>query len=207
MLFFSLFMPSSTIGRARCGGHASAEWRGDCRRRAALAAAGASYSAARRAGRVSRHRGAPEDFVAFAASRAQGRDLRASRTEMELALGRADDRHRPRADAPIVNGYLGINLPWFSYAANVLHRFPDPESLWLLRKWKVDTVVSWEVMSTAKDLIRCRKSASSRTWRIFEVPAGRRSVAPVRRDADARRMERIDTPGRGAIGEPRSRLA
>lgn len=43
---------------------------------------------------------------------------------------------------PIVNGSLGIAPPWFTYASNVLHRFPDPESLWLLRKWKVDTVVS-----------------------------------------------------------------
>jgi hypothetical protein len=43
---------------------------------------------------------------------------------------------------PIVNGYLGILPPWFTYASSVLHRFPDPESVWLLRKWKVDTVVS-----------------------------------------------------------------
>jgi hypothetical protein len=43
---------------------------------------------------------------------------------------------------PIVNGYLGIILPWFAYATDVLHRYPDPEALWLLQKWKVDTVVS-----------------------------------------------------------------
>jgi len=43
---------------------------------------------------------------------------------------------------PIVNGYLGIILPWFAYATDVLHRYPDPEALWLLRKWKVETVVS-----------------------------------------------------------------
>ena len=42
---------------------------------------------------------------------------------------------------PIVNGYLGICPPWFIYAGSVLHRFPDPEALWLLRKWKVETVV------------------------------------------------------------------
>jgi hypothetical protein len=43
---------------------------------------------------------------------------------------------------PIVNGYLGIIPPWFSYATEVLHRYPDPEALWLLRKWKVETVLS-----------------------------------------------------------------
>ena len=43
---------------------------------------------------------------------------------------------------PIVNGSLGIAPPWFYYAGNVLHKFPDPEALWLMQKWKVDTVVS-----------------------------------------------------------------
>ncbi len=43
---------------------------------------------------------------------------------------------------PIVNGSLGIAPPWFYYAGNVLHRFPDAEALWLMRKWNVDTVVS-----------------------------------------------------------------
>jgi len=43
---------------------------------------------------------------------------------------------------PIVNGYLGIAPPWFDYAGRVLHRFPDAQSVWLLRKWNVDTVVS-----------------------------------------------------------------
>ncbi len=43
---------------------------------------------------------------------------------------------------PVVNGYLGIQPPWFAFATRVLHRFPDPEALWLLRHWEVDTVVS-----------------------------------------------------------------
>jgi hypothetical protein len=43
---------------------------------------------------------------------------------------------------PIVNGCLGIIPPWFFYATNVLHRFPDPEAVWLLQTWNVDTVVS-----------------------------------------------------------------
>jgi len=42
---------------------------------------------------------------------------------------------------PVVNGCLGICPPWFIYAASVLQRFPDPEALWLLRRWKVQTVV------------------------------------------------------------------
>jgi len=42
---------------------------------------------------------------------------------------------------PIVNGCLGICPPWFIYATSVLHRFPDPEALWLLRRWNVQTVV------------------------------------------------------------------
>jgi hypothetical protein len=86
---------------------------------------------------------APEDFVAFAAkSTSRGAiyvhpymKWNSRSGVLMIAIARELGR-------PIVNGYLGINLPWFSYAANVLHRFPDPESLWLLRKWKVETVVS-----------------------------------------------------------------
>jgi hypothetical protein len=51
-----------------------------------------------------------------------------------LAMARALGR-------PVVNGSLGICPPWYVYATDVLHRFPDPEALWLLRKWKVATVV------------------------------------------------------------------
>ena len=46
-----------------------------------------------------------------------------------------------RLRRPVVNGSLGICLPWYTYATFVLRRFPDPEALWLLRKWKVQTVV------------------------------------------------------------------
>ncbi len=42
---------------------------------------------------------------------------------------------------PIVDGYLGIEPPWFQYATSVLRKFPDPEALWLLQTWHVDTVV------------------------------------------------------------------
>jgi hypothetical protein len=43
---------------------------------------------------------------------------------------------------PIVDGYTGIAPPWFQYATSVLRKFPDPEALWLLHTWHVDTVVS-----------------------------------------------------------------
>lgn len=43
---------------------------------------------------------------------------------------------------PLVNGCLGLVPPWFPYAQRVLQRFPDAESLWLLRYWRVDTVVN-----------------------------------------------------------------
>ncbi len=43
---------------------------------------------------------------------------------------------------PFVNGYLGIEPLWFQYAASVLARFPSAESIWLLRTWKVATVLS-----------------------------------------------------------------
>jgi hypothetical protein len=46
-----------------------------------------------------------------------------------------------RLGRPVVNGCLGICPPWFLYAGAVLHRFPDPEALWLLRTWGVETVV------------------------------------------------------------------
>jgi hypothetical protein len=43
---------------------------------------------------------------------------------------------------PTVNGYLGVAPAWFGDASRVLHRFPNAEAVWLLRKWKVPTVVS-----------------------------------------------------------------
>ena len=60
---------------------------------------------------------------------------------------------------PIVDGYLGICPPWYSYATKVLDRFPDAEAIWLLRHWRVGTVV---------DIIRAPGAESSeflrRVW-------------------------------------------
>jgi len=53
---------------------------------------------------------------------------------------------------PIVDGYLGIEPPWYEYAATVLRKFPDPESMWLLSAWKVDTVVTIDGDVTVRDL-------------------------------------------------------
>jgi hypothetical protein len=85
---------------------------------------------------------APRDFVELA-SKSQGSGAiyvhpvmkwNARSGVIMIAIARALGR-------PIVNGCLGICPPWFIYASSVLHRFPDPEALWLLRKWKVETVV------------------------------------------------------------------
>ena len=86
---------------------------------------------------------APPDFVKVAQhSQRQGAiyvhsDMTWNSTSGVLMIASARLLKRP-----IVNGHMGINPPWFAYAANVLHRFPDPEALWLLRKWNVDTVIS-----------------------------------------------------------------
>jgi hypothetical protein len=85
---------------------------------------------------------APRDFVALTL-RSPGRGgiyvhpmmkWNSSSGVLMIAIARAVGRR-------IVNGSLGICPPWFVYATSVLHRFPDPEALWLLRKWKVETVV------------------------------------------------------------------
>ena len=115
---------------------------------------------------------APEDFVAFAAKSTRRGAIYVhpymkwnSRSGvLMIAIARALGR-------PIVNGYLGINLPWFSYAANVLHRFPDPESLWLLRKWKVETVVSLGSHVNGEGLDQVQKVGQQPDMAIFEVPA------------------------------------
>jgi hypothetical protein len=85
---------------------------------------------------------APKDFIAVA-SKSRGKGAiyvhpvmkwNARSGVLMIAIARELGR-------PIVNGCLGICPPWFIYASSVLHRFPDPEALWLLRKWKVETVV------------------------------------------------------------------
>lgn len=54
-----------------------------------------------------------------------------------LMMATARDLRRPT-----VNGCLGLIPPWFPYATRVLHRFPDAEALWLLRHWRVETVIN-----------------------------------------------------------------
>lgn len=114
---------------------------------------------------------APKDFVAFAA-RSTGKGAIYVHPYMKwnsrsgvlmIAIARELGR-------PIVNGYLGINLPWFSYAANVLHRFPDAEALWLLRKWKVETVVSLGSDVTGEGLEQVEKVGQQPDMVVWEVP-------------------------------------
>jgi hypothetical protein len=95
---------------------------------------------------------------------------------------------------PIVNGYLGINLPWFSYAANVLHRFPDPEALWLLRKWKVDTVVSLGSDVKREGLEQVEKVGQQPDMVLWEVPpASDLSHPSIEMSSASGAQERIDT--------------
>lgn len=77
---------------------------------------------------------------------------------------------------PVVNGYLGILPPWFSYATSVLHRFPDNESLWLLRKWKVETVVSLAGDVAGADSTLVDKVFDNGNGAIYEVAASSEDV-------------------------------
>jgi hypothetical protein len=67
---------------------------------------------------------------------------------------------------PFVNGYLGIAPPWFGYAAEVLHRFPDPEATWLLRQWKIDTVLGapGTVLRQPPGFVKVHESSSGIVW-------------------------------------------
>jgi hypothetical protein len=98
---------------------------------------------------------------------------------------------------PIVNGYLGIIPPWFSYATEVLHRYPDPEALWLLRKWKVETVLKMGAEAQLEQLsspiqpgdVAIEELApSTDVSHPSETPA--ESSADVRDDASWTRLER-----------------
>lgn len=42
---------------------------------------------------------------------------------------------------PIVTGYTGVSPAWYQYARLVFMRFPSRGSLWLMKKWNVDTVL------------------------------------------------------------------
>jgi hypothetical protein len=93
---------------------------------------------------------------------------------------------------PIVNGYLGIILPWFVYASDVLGRYPDPEALWLLRKWKVETVVS---LLGGVPLENLTSPVPPSLIAITELPAAPDVLHPSERHpATAGSHERIDVP-------------
>jgi hypothetical protein len=85
---------------------------------------------------------------------------------------------------PIVNGYLGIAPPWFDYASRVLHRFPDPEAVWLLRRWKVETVVSLAA--------RGRAEQPDGLERVFENAAGQEIWEMTAAKGDARHPSEAD---------------
>jgi hypothetical protein len=93
---------------------------------------------------------------------------------------------------PIVNGYLGIILPWFVYASDVLGRYPDPEALWLLRKWKVETVVS---LLGGVPLENLTSPVPRSFIAITELPAAPDVLHPSERHPEAAGAhERIDAP-------------
>jgi hypothetical protein len=72
---------------------------------------------------------------------------------------------------PVVNGYLGIMPPYFPYATSVLHRFPEPEALWLLYRWKVDTVVALESAAPVAPSPMIEETFSDGTGSVWEIRA------------------------------------
>jgi hypothetical protein len=139
---------------------------------------------------------APKDIVAFAAQ-STGKGAIYVHPYMKwnsrsgvlmIAIAREIGR-------PVVNGYLGILLPWFSYATNVLHRFPDPEALWLLRKWKVETIVSLEGDVEGQGLEQVQKVRQQQDMVMWEVLAGGDLSHPSGKGSSAAGAhERIETP-------------
>ena len=123
---------------------------------------------------------APQDFMALA-SRSRGAGAIYVHPYMKwnsmsgvrmIAIARDLKR-------PIVNGYLGIEPPWFAPAASVLHRFPDPETLWLLRKWKVETVISLVGNVRVEEATGVNKVFESGTGVVYEVaPTAGEAVHP-----------------------------
>jgi hypothetical protein len=78
---------------------------------------------------------------------------------------------------PVVNGYLGIEPPWFEPASRALHRFPDPEALWLLRNWRVETVVSLVGDARGNEATDVNKVFENGSGVVYEVIASAGSMA------------------------------
>jgi hypothetical protein len=135
---------------------------------------------------------APEDLVDLVAhSRRTGgvyvhRDMNWNSGSGVLMIAAARDTNRP-----FVNGYLGISPPWFDYARNVLHRFPDPEAVWLLRRWRVETVVQLPDSREAVD--------ASSAEKVFE--RGGAAVFDVAHPSAASDMEHPSEAVRGTPGQ------
>ena len=114
------------------------------------------------------------DFRAGVALTGDGRIYVHPRTQWNTSFGLLMTPAAKALGRPIVNGYLGIAPPWFGYASSVLHRFPDAESLWLLRTWKVSTVVSLAASVQGEDASLVDKVFENTAGAVYELaaPAG-----------------------------------
>ena len=147
----------------------------------------------------------PTEIVALAShSRATGAIYVHPRLQWNTPLGVWMISIAKALGRPMVNGYLGIAPPWFGYASSVLHRFPDPESLWLLRTWKVTTVVSLVGAVAGEDPAIVDKLFEDGTGVLYELdappadlphPSGTKCVVSegqVRIDGASSPPERVD---------------
>lgn len=100
-----------------------------------------------------------------------------------------------QVERPFVNGCLGIAPPWFTIATDVLHRFPDPEALWLLRKWQVDAVVDLNAARPIDVTDAFRVSSTHTDGRLFEIlQPGPLSPHPSLGTEALHRLARIEVP-------------
>jgi hypothetical protein len=107
---------------------------------------------------------------------------------------------------PVVNGYLGVVPPWVTYATNVLWRYPDAEALWLLRKWKVETVFSVLSDPNSVRLEQLTSPIRPDEIEITELPAGD-LPHPSAPPAAAIARERVETTWTQADRDIPTRLA
>jgi hypothetical protein len=75
---------------------------------------------------------------------------------------------------PIWNGTTGIVPPWYLYAGDVFREFPSSESLWLLQRFGIDTVVSLVGDVQRGDSRFVQKTAATNDGTLYDltIPEG-----------------------------------
>ncbi|HUX08696.1 MAG TPA: hypothetical protein VMX35_15455 [Acidobacteriota bacterium] len=93
----------------------------------------------------------PEGYSLLAQSKGKGGLLELPLTEWNSHLAMYRMLWQREHGRPIVAGVNSLAPPWFEHAREVFNSFPSRESIWLLRRWNVGSVLAGSSLLSGKD--------------------------------------------------------